>query len=291
MLQVIKRDGRTVAFDPSFIEAAIAKAYFATGQDDPTKALAIANIAAEEAHKRFDDNIAIYELQAIVEQALLNSGDHEVAEAYIDYRKSRDIERAKTLDIGANVDKLISKDSDIVNENANKDGRVFHTLRDFTAGTTAKAVGLKMLPKHVANAHLKGQIHFHDLDYMPFAPYTNCCLPDFENMLKNGYKMGNADIESPKSIGTAAAQVSQLIANISSAQYGGVSVDRIDELLAPYALLDREKATEQADKWIDDPDKKAEFVNETVKKNIYNAMQALEYEINTLQTSNGQLAA
>ena len=86
-------------------------------------------------------------------------------------------------------------------------------------------------------AHQKGEIHYHDLDYHPYAPMTNCCLIDFQSMLTEGFKMGNADVESPKSIQTATAQISQIIANVASSQYGGCSCDRIDELLAPFAKL------------------------------------------------------
>lgn len=64
---------------------------------------------------------------------------------------------------------------------------------------------------------------------------TNCCLIDFKGMLENGFKIGNAEVESPKSIQTATAQISQIIANVASSQYGGCSADRIDEILAPYA--------------------------------------------------------
>ncbi len=78
-----------------------------------------------------------------------------------------------------------------------------------------------MLPPHVANAHQKGDIHFHDLDYSPYTPMTNCCLIDFKGMLANGFKIGNAEVESPKSIQTATAQISQIIANVASSQYGG----------------------------------------------------------------------
>lgn len=287
-LQVEKRDGRIVNFDPQFIENAIGKAYRAIGRKDDYLAHDITEQVMQEAFAHFNDRIAIYEIQAIVEQTLLNNGEYDVAEAYIDYRKKRDIERARAMDVNVGVEKLLARDRSIVDENANKDGRVFHTLRDFTAGTTAKAVGLKMLPPHVSNAHLKGDIHFHDLDYMPYAPYTNCCLPDFTSMLRDGYQMGGAQIESPNSIGTAVAQVAQIIASVSSSQYGGVTVDSIDELLAPYAHKNYLKHLADAKRWIEDPSKHKEYATEKTRKDIYDAMQALEYEVNTLQTSNGQ---
>ena len=182
----------------------------------------------------------------------------------------------------------MNKEETVVNENANKDSDVFNTQRDLTAGIVGKSIGLKMLPPHVANAHQKGEIHYHDLDYHPYAPMTNCCLIDFQSMLTEGFKMGNADVESPKSIQTATAQISQIIANVASSQYGGCSCDRIDELLAPFAKLNFEKHLQDAKEWIDGPERQEAFAYKKTKKDIYDAMQSLEYEINTLFTSNGQ---
>ena len=109
--------------------------------------------------------------------------------------------------INFSIHKLLNKDQAVVNENANKDSDVFNTQRDLTAGIVGKSIGLQMLPKHVANAHQKGDIHYHDLDYSPYTPMTNCCLIDFKGMLENGFKIGNAEVESPKSIQTATAQI------------------------------------------------------------------------------------
>ncbi|HHK1608333.1 TPA: anaerobic ribonucleoside-triphosphate reductase, partial [Streptococcus pyogenes] len=172
-------------------------------------------------------------------------------------------------------------------ENANKDSDVFNTQRDLTAGIVGKSIGLKMLPSHVANAHQKGDIHYHDLDYSPYTPMTNCCLIDFKGMLANGFKIGNAEVESPKSIQTATAQISQIIANVASSQYGGCTADRIDEFLAPYAELNFKKHMADAKKWIVET-KRESYAFEKTQKDIYDAMQSLEYEINTLFTSNGQ---
>ena len=175
-----------------------------------------------------------------------------------------------------------------MNENANKDSDVFNTQRDLTAGIVGKSIGLKMLPSHVANAHQKGDIHYHDLDYHPYTPMTNCCLIDFKGMLNNGFKIGNADVESPKSIQTATAQISQIIANVASSQYGGCSADRIDELLAPFAERNYEKHLADAQEWIEGEERQKAFAQKKTKKDIFDAMQSLEYEINTLFTSNGQ---
>ena len=289
-IYVEKRDGRRVAFDVSKIYKAMVRAAQEVGPLNPmleAKLEAITDRIVAEISSRFAKYVKIYEIQNIVEHELLNAKEYAIAENYITYRTQRDFERSKATDINFTIDKLLNKDRTVVNENANKDSDVFNTQRDLTAGIVGKSIGLKMLPPHVANAHQKGDIHYHDLDYSPYTPMTNCCLIDFDGMLKNGFKIGNAEVESPKSIQTATAQISQIIANVASSQYGGCSADRIDEVLAPYAKLNYQKHLKDAEQWVL-PDKQEEYAWAKTKKDIYDAMQSLEYEINTLFTSNGQ---
>src|SRR5699024_326964 len=158
----------------------------------------------------------------------------------------RDFARSKATDINVSIEKLMNKDQAVVNENANKDSDVFNTQRDLTAGIVGKSIGLQLLPTHVANAHQNGEIHYHDCYYHPYTPMTNCCLIDFEGMLRDGFKIGNAEVETPRSIQTATAQISQIIANVASSQYGGCSADRVDELLAPYAEHNYQKHLAEA---------------------------------------------
>ena len=129
------------------------------------------NVILEIAN-RFKGDIKIYELQNIVEHTLLTLGEEAIYEEYVGYRSMRDIERERSLDINIAIEKLVNRDENVVNENANKDSLVFNTHRDLTSGIVAKAIGLKMLPKHVANAHQKGDIHYHDLDYSPYQPFN-----------------------------------------------------------------------------------------------------------------------
>ena len=289
-IYVVKRDGRRVNFDVDKIYKALVKAACEVTPMSPlleAKLEGITEKIVAEITHRFSQDVKIYEIQNIVEHELLNANEYAIAKAYISYRTQRDFDRSQATDINFTIDKLLNKDQTVVNENANKDSDVFNTQRDLTAGIVGKSIGLKMLPPHVANAHQKGDIHYHDLDYSPYTPMTNCCLIDFKGMLKNGFKIGNAEVESPKSIQTATAQISQIIANVASSQYGGCSADRIDEVLAPYAELNYEKHLRDAKDWVL-ADKRAEYAWEKTKKDIYDAMQSLEYEINTLFTSNGQ---
>ena len=289
-LFVEKRDGRRVIFDVDKIDKALHKAAEKVMDVTPLVEKRLNTLVeriVEEIHSRFPQGVKIYEIQNIVEHELLEAKEYALAEEYITYRTQRDFERSKATDINFSIHKLLNKDQAVVNENANKDSDVFNTQRDLTAGIVGKSIGLQMLPKHVANAHQKGDIHYHDLDYSPYTPMTNCCLIDFKGMLKNGFKIGNAEVESPKSIQTATAQISQIIANVASSQYGGCSADRIDEVLAPYAEKNYQKHLKDAEEWVLS-DKREEYAWKKTQKDIYDAMQSLEYEINTLFTSNGQ---
>src|SRR5699024_8018137 len=126
---------------------------------------------------------------------------------------------------------------------------------------------LKMMPEVVAKAHLRGDLHWHDLDYSPVTPETNCCLIDFDEMLAHGFRIGNAWVDSPKSIQTATAQMSQIIANVASLQYGGCSANRIDQLLEPYAQLNYEKHLRDAVEWVA-PAKQEAYARQKTEKDI-----------------------
>lgn len=287
-LVVLKRDGRTVSFNQEKIFFALQRANQELEHPVSEAGLKVVLEASlAEIIRRFEKDVQIYEIQTVVEQELLKAHLYDLAERYIQYRTQRDFRRHQATDINFEIHKLLSKDQSVVNENANKDANVFNTQRDLTAGIVGKSIGLKLLPAHVANAHQKGDIHYHDLDYSPYTPMTNCCLIDFKGMLAQGFKIGNADVESPKSIQTATAQISQIIANVASSQYGGCSADRIDEVLAPYAELNYQKHLRDAKEWVL-PEKQEEYACAKTQKDIYDAMQSLEYEINTLFTSNGQ---
>ncbi|MGV2469901.1 anaerobic ribonucleoside-triphosphate reductase, partial [Bacillus subtilis] len=125
----------------------------------------------------------------------------------IEYRHDRDSEREKRSKLTHDIRGLIEQSNlSLLNENANKDSKVIPTQRDVLAGIVAKHYAKQhILPRDVVLAHERGEIHYHDLDYAPFFPMFNCMLIDLDGMLTNGFKMGNAEIERPKSISTATA--------------------------------------------------------------------------------------
>lgn len=296
-LQVLKRDGRKVKYNRNRIIRAVERAERDATGSKTDLGVIIAERVERALMSRYEaQTIDIPTIQNLVERELMKSSAKDVARNYIEFRSLRDAEREQDTDINVRLRKLQEKDKTVVNENANKDSDTYSTERDLTAGIVNKTEGLKMLPPHVANAHLRGDIHYHDLDYHPYKPMTNCCLIDFEYMLNNGFNIGNAEIESPKSIQTATAQTAQIIANVASSQYGGCSFDRIDEVLAPFAEINyRKNLGEYVNLVAPNGDLEEETflrikeeAKKKTRKDIYDAMQSLEYEINTLFTSNGQ---
>lgn len=276
--QFVKRDGAVYPFREYKLELVFA----ALEVEDPGKVAAVT--AARLTGKRVTAQQVEDAVLATCERLHLT----EARQRYLDYKEHRAQEFAKQTDPTARLERLVKGDPTIIHENANKDSTVFSTRRDLTAGTVGKTLGLTMMPPHIAHAHLKGVIHFHDLDYSPLEPYSNCCLIDFETMFRDGFKIGNAEVERPKSIQTAVAQIVQVIASVASQQYGGCTVDHIDTLLAPYAMMNYAKHQHTAQKYISEKESQEQYARERTVKDIYDAMQSLEYEINTLFTTNGQ---
>lgn len=282
MKKVIKRDGRVVDFDKNKIIKAIKQAMKQTEKGlDARLPMKIANYV-----ESILQNLTVEEIQDIVENKLMNSNRKDVAKEYIRYRHERSEYRNKIEGLDGKINELIELKENVANENANKDSKVFNTQRDLLAGITAKDYAFRnIIPKHIVKAHLNGDIHWHDADYNPFFKMYNCMLIDFKGMLKDGFSIGNAEIETPKSIKTATALVSQIVANVSSNIYGGTTFNRADEVLAPYAEMSYDKHLRNAKEWIEDEEKQIEYAKKMTKKEIYDSMQSLEYEVNTLYNS------
>ena len=298
MLKVIKRDGRKVDFDKSYISTAISKAIADVkrnskelgqiNQEDLNFAVDIANKIESSLVKNNIDQIHIEDIQDMVERKLMNSKRKDVAISYIRYRQYKAEKRYQAEQLDMKIQGLIDMTSDRVRENANKDANVWATKRDILAGIVARDYAIrKILPQEISKAHEEGIIHWHDMDYSPFFNMYNCMLIDFKGMLENGFVMGNADIEPPKGINTATALVSQIVANVSSNIYGGTSFNRADEVLEPYAKLTYEKHLKEAKKFVVEQEQENYAKDQTIKS-IYDSIQSLEYELNTLYSSNGQ---
>ena len=283
---VIKRDGCQTAFNENRIRDAILKAAVAANVNDPDYCSSVAKVITNQMTDR--EFVDINDIQDLVENQLMIGPYKKLARTYIEYRHDRDRIREERSRLNQDIKGLIEQSNvAILNENANKDSKVIPTQRDLLAGIVARHYAKQyLLPKDVSQAHDRGEIHYHDLDYAPFFPMFNCMLIDLDGMLTNGFKMGNAEIEPPRSIATATAVTAQIIAQVASHIYGGTTINRIDEVLAKFVTISFEKHKQVAQEW-NIPDATA-YAESRTRKECYDAFQSLEYEVNTLHTANGQ---
>lgn len=296
MRKIIKRDNKVVNFDLAKITSAVMVASTEAGRPEADAAFLASKVVVKvlQFMKGVGDrNVSIAEVQTVIENSLMQF-DKDVARHYIQYRHDRDQARELRSDLHRSIVGLVDEtNKEIMNENANKNATQFHTQRDLLAGIISKHYAMNyLLPKEVAKEHARGGIHFHDLDYHPMFGMTNCCLVDLKGMLERGFKLGNAVIEPPKSIQTAATIVSQIAMGVASSQYGGISFNRLDEVLAPYARLSYMKHLKRNQAKLErsggSPKLAPEFAREDTEKEIYDAMQTLEYQVNTMYSTQGQ---
>lgn len=307
---VIKRDGSEVAFNQQKIIDAICAAMNSTKKKgDSELAQKIADKVTRKISKL--EKVDIEHIQDEVQSALMNSRRKDAAEAYIGYREVRTLKRRERSSLDKKVLGLLElTNEEVLKENSNKDGATIPTQRDLLAGIMAKDFAQTyMIPKRVVEAHNSGDLHFHDQDYSPYFPIYNCMLIDLKGMLKNGFKLGNAQIETPKSITTATAITAQIIAQVASHIYGGNTINEIDVILAPYVLESFKKHYRKGLEWLymlESDEIQAldisweneglhkqyprcfEYAKNLTEKETYDAFQSLEYEINTLVSANGQ---
>ena len=304
-LFIMKRSGERVPFDESKIVRAIEKANAeVTIPLEKMSEEKIEEIAAQI--KRDAENagrdLSVEEIQDKVEDSLMIAGYCTLARLYITYRYKHNLDRKKsTLDkkieslinVKVNKDGSVSGSNEEVNqENSNKDTKVLSVQRDYMAGEWSREyTNRNLLPEDVVNAHRSGLIHVHDTDYMA-QPEGNCCLINLEDMLQNETCISGTKIERPKSFMTASTVSSQIIAQVASSQYGGQTISLAH--LAPFVDVSRQKILKRLSKEMYDigievtEEKLKELAEKEVRKEVENGCQTLQYQLITLQTTNGQ---
>ncbi len=287
-MKVIKRDGTSVDYDRSKIVIAIEKANAEVAAEDRISRGEIdAIIDGIEAQKR--QRILVEDIQDLVEQGLVERNMFHLAKTYIIYRYNRALVRKANTTDESILALLRNENKELAEENSNKNTMIAATQRDYIAGEVSRDLTRRiLLPEHISKAHDEGTIHFHDADYF-IQPIFNCCLINIGDMLENGAVMNGKLIESPKSFQVACTVVTQIIACVASNQYGGQSVDL--RHLGKYLRRSREKfkahvAYECAGKV--DEATMDRLVDDQVRSELKNGVQTLQYQINTLMTTNGQ---
>lgn len=287
-MKVIKRDNSVCDFDRKKIAVAISKANQAVDVEERITDKQIESIVDDIA-SRHRLRVLVEDIQDMVEEKLMEMQKYQLMKAYMIYRYERAlIRKANTTDESI-LSLIKNSNKDVMEENSNKNARTASTQRDLIAGEVSKDLTRRLLlPKHISKAHDEGAIHFHDADYF-LQPIFNCCLINIKDMLENGTVMNGKMIESPKSFQTACTITTQIIASVASSQYGGQSVNIAH--LGKYLRRTRDKYVQQCEEQFGntiDEKTKNSFVDMRVKESLKAGVQTIQYQINTLMTTNGQ---
>lgn len=285
-MKIKKRDGSLVDFNKDKIINAISKAGFVASK---TKN-AIADVVEKMAKK---ETLTVEKIQDIVETELMLNYYPEVAREYVRYRYKRELIRNTKGALSEVLNIVNLSNQDVNEENSNKNPVILSTQRDYMAGMVSKELSEKLLfPPDVMKAHKEGIIHVHDMDYAIQKMY-NCALLDMEDMLQNGTVINGTMIEKPHSFATACNIATQIMAQVASNQYGGQSVSVAH--LAPFVNISRQKIREEFAQELEaigagdySYDDIKRITEKRLKSEITKGVQTMQYQINTLMTSNGQ---
>ena len=287
-MKIIKRDGRIVDYDRQKIAVAIEKANRdVTGKEKATK---------EEIKEIIDyieslgkKRILVEDVQDIIEEKLMDIGKHKLAKEYIVYRYNRALVRKSNTTDESILGLIRNENKELAEENSNKNTMLASTQRDYIAGEVSRDLTNRLLlPEKIVKAHQDGVLHFHDADYF-IQPIFNCCLVNIGDMLDNGTVMNGKLIESPKSFQVACIVMTQIIAAVASNQYGGQSVDM--KHLGKYLRKSYNKYKKQIEEKYKGKLSGStieELVDARVRHELESGVQTIQYQINTLMTTNGQ---
>lgn len=287
MNTVIKRDGRKVPFDKQKIQNAINGAFQdVNGQECNDNGVLVHIMGYINAYQELNNAIEVEKIQDIVERSLMEMGYYNVAKAYIRYRYEHELERQKHND--QELLDMVKGDNDYWNtENSNKNVKWVTTQRDYMAGIVSTDLARKYIfPKEVVEAHDAGIIHIHDMDYAAQNTLHNCCLINLDDMLQNGTVVNGVSIDKPHRLSTAMTIATQIIAAVASSQYGGTTITLTH--LAPFVRLSHDRFKNKYISWGFDEDVAEKMAAIDTKKEVADAVQTLNYQLNSLTTTNGQ---
>ncbi len=287
-MKVIKRDGREVSYDRNKIIIAIQKANDEVPIGERISDDKIHGIVAS-IEKLGMNTLQVEEIQDMIEQKLMAERKFILAKTYIIYRYQREMVRKSNTTDESILGLIKQTNKYAMEENSNKNAAIASTQRDLIAGEVSRDLTKRLLlPENISKAHEEGVLHFHDADYFVQSIF-NCCLINIGDMLDNGTVMNGKMIESPKSFQVACTVMTQIISAVASSQYGGQSVDI--RHLGKYLRKTKDKfirhytndfggllSTEEIDK----------VATDRMKDELKAGVQTIQYQINTLMTTNGQ---
>lgn len=284
-MKVVKRDGREVEFDANKIKVAIRKANNEVDIIERVSEEKIDNIVQDIVEKGINN---VEDIQDFIEKNLVELGLYKLSKKYIVYRYTRSLVREANTTDESILSLVKNSNKEVGEENSNKNSSVASTQRDLIAGEVSKDLTRRiLLPKRISDAHNNAILHFHDSDYF-IQNIFNCCLVDIKNMFEYGTVMNGKLIETPKSFQVACTVMTQIIAAVASGQYGGQSINISH--LGKYLRFSRDKYYNRYKKEFSELNEEMinRLVEERIKEELRSGVQTIQYQINTLMTTNGQ---
>lgn len=310
-MKVRKRNGNLQQFNSEKIVVAITSAMKSASYSDTDN---IAEKIALDIEKELINNnvkvIEIEDLQDLVESKLMGSELKDVARKYIRYRYDRERVRQSKSKLMSDISEKLNA-TNVENQNANLDEKSFSGRMNEANRVVMKDYALYNCMSEMArNNHLNNEIYIHDLDSYAVGMH-NCLSIPFDKILKNGFKTRQTDVRSPRSVNTAMQLVAVVMQLQSLQQFGGVSATHLDWTMIPYVrysfykhfrdgmkYIEKQQELpftkeESCDISIDDERYKShkeayQYGIEMTSKEIYQAVEALYHNLNTLQSRSGQ---
>ena len=286
--KIRKRNGSLDDFNAKKIENAIIKTIEQVGDTSKENYIVAYNVSKEiETQINNNDSLySIYDIENMVFDLLCEKGKELLAKCYTEFKAVQAFKRQTNTTDESILSLLNRTNEEVMKENSNKNAVLASTQRDLIAGETSKDIARrKLLPAHIVKAHDDCVFHYHDMDYA-MQKIFNCCLVDIKDMLDNGTVINGKMVESPQSFQTACTILTQIIAQISSGQYGGQSVNV--KHLGKYLFRSEVKYSNLLKNVISDDQEFGKAVQELLMKELKAGVQTIQYQINTLMTTNGQ---
>lgn len=253
-----KRDGREVSFDEAKITDAIFKAARSVGGEDRQTAMELTIEVLKILKKQYNGGaFGVEDVQDVVEKVLIEAGHARTAKSYILYRAKRTRMRDAKSDLMDAVEEILEETS---RENANISNSPSAKMLQIASAASRKYYLTRLIPEEMAQAHSRGDIHIHDLDF--YGKTLTCLQIPLNKLLTEGFNTGHGHIRPPKRLGTATALATIILQSSQNDMHGGQS----------FAFFDRDIAP---------------FVADASDFEIYQAMEALIYNLNSMHSRAG----
>lgn len=256
--RIKKRDGREVEFNDAKISDAIFKAARAVGGEDRQTAVELTVEVLKLLKKRFNGEIfTVEDVQDAVEKVLIEAGHAKTAKAYILYRARRTRIREAKSELMDAVEEILVETN---RENANIGNSPSAKMLQIASAASKRYYLTRLLPEEFSQAHIRGDIHIHDLDF--YGKTINCIQIPLGTILREGFDNGHGYIRPPKRPGSATALAAIILQSSQNDMFGGQSLPFFDRDLAP-------------------------FVSGVSEDETYQAMEALIYNLNSMHSRAG----